>query len=132
MNYIGKLIDNEGNTFYPISNVYSEKEMIVGKWTNGKTLYRKVINSTCPNTTANGTWATTRFKWADNIDMAFIEWHFISNSSNQRIHIFFMSNAGYVLKCFIDEFNNYYIANNNMDNNGKIITASILYTKTSD
>lgn len=131
MNYGGHFEDKEGNIFYPASEVYSEKEIAIGKWIDGKTLYRKVIKPTCPSTTSNGIWATVRFKWADNIDMAFIEWNFILDTYNQRQPLLYMTNSGYVTKAFIDESNNYYIANSNMDYNGNTITASILYTKTS-
>ena len=34
--------DSDG-LIYPISNVYSTDEKVIGKWIDGKTLYRKVI-----------------------------------------------------------------------------------------
>lgn len=117
---------------YPISQVYSDEEVKIGIWVNGKPLYRKLIFPSCPSTTEYGTYATSTSKIADNIDTAFIEWSFIRDNANQKQPLLYVTNAGYVTKAFIDGSKQYYIANNNKDYNNCLITASILYTKTTD
>ncbi len=39
----GHLKDENGNILYPISDVYSTKEQIVGVWMDGRDIYRKVL-----------------------------------------------------------------------------------------
>ncbi len=39
-------LKNENGNMYPVSDVYSTKEQIVGTWIDNKPIYRKVINFT--------------------------------------------------------------------------------------
>lgn len=111
---------------------YSVTEQAIGTWINGKTLYRKIINVTCPSTNQNGTYVNSTTKITDNIETAFIEWAFITDGAKQRQPLLYITNAGHIVKAFVDGAKQFYVANSVLDYNNKGITASILYTKTTD
>ncbi len=114
------------------TNKYSTSEQKIGTWINGKTLYRKIINVTCPSTNQNGTYVNSTTKITDNIETAFIEWAFITDGAKQRQPLLYITNAGHIVKAFVDGAKQFYVANSVLDYNNKGITASILYTKTTD
>ena len=59
------------------SNEYSTTEKAIGTWTNGETLYRKVISGTINSS------ATQAFNHnVSNIDVAFVECGYLINSNN--------------------------------------------------
>lgn len=47
----------------PYEDIYSEEETVIGRWIDGKPLYRKVIHATSPSTT--GSWANIYSEVAD-------------------------------------------------------------------
>lgn len=70
---------------YYINNLlnFSTTEHRVGTWEDGKPLYIKVVKTTCPNVTTDGTAVQKEVTISDNVDMAFIlSGFFITTTGN--------------------------------------------------
>jgi len=125
--YLKEYIDN--------SNTYSTDEVRIGTWIDGKPLYRKVIQSTLPETTADGIDATS--------DVS----HNVSNirrgTGTFIANAFFIS-AGYNsipvphvtsninIRVGLQGTTNIRIHNNNTNCNGLTVFIILHYTKTTD
>lgn len=111
--------------------IYSEAERLIGKWTNGNNLYRKIFFIDLNNTT-DGTWTNTvSEKICDNVNLRFIENAFI-NVNQARYNLPYYSNSGYGIKGFTNENGGITIAHNNSIYNNLTVVCSVLYTKTTD
>lgn len=111
--------------------IYSTAERLIGKWTNGNNLYRKIFFINLNNTT-DGTWTNTvSEKICDNVNLRFIENAFI-NVNQARYNLPYYSNSGYGIKGFTNENGGITIAHNNSIYNNLLVVCSVLYTKTTD
>ena len=118
-----------------ISVGYSTNETKIGTWRDGKPLYRKIIEATAPNTNANGTYVQSATSIANNIDNAFVEFAYLTDPYGTNAPTPYITNAGYQLKVNIGFNNNVKtldVYNGVTTYNGCKVTASILYTKTTD
>ena len=59
---------------------YSTNEQIIGAWTNGKPLYRKIINATTPSVNS---WIKI-YALENNIDVVAIKGYVVNNATNRR------------------------------------------------
>lgn len=111
--------------------IYSTAERLIGKWTNGYNLYRKIFFINLKNT-KDGTWTNTvSEKICDNVNLRFIENAFIN--VNQAIYnLPYYSNSGYGIKAFTNENGGITIAHNNSIYNNLPVVCSVLYTKTTN
>ena len=110
------------------SSTYSTEEKIIGKWTNGKPLYRKVYNLTTPSTDKS----TTIQDVTDlNIDTAVsIDGHIdFLNTGNSPLNIFFYTND--YVSTWLNKTNITMICTNSARQN-KPCYITIQYTKTTD
>lgn len=110
---------------------YSEQERIIGTWTDGKTLYRKVIKTTMAETSSNGTYANKDVSIDLNIDFGYVE-KAILISGTQHMTLPYINNAGHSTKCFIDSSSNLILANGNRTFNNCETYVILEYTKTTD
>ena len=119
-------------------NIYSAEEQIIGKWTNGKPLYRKVIETTTPTVTTDGTdvWKQVIM---DNIDFGYMVNIFTvsdnSTTKNTR-NIFWQGGTNRIRSNFlINKSNNkgvLEIVSNDSQWNNLSVIAIVEYTKTTD
>lgn len=133
-----KLISGTGieitgeNTINNIQRNYSTDEQIVGKWINGKPLYRKVIKTTMAETLSNGTYVNKDVGTGFNIDFGYVA-KAILISGTQHMLLPYINNAGYSTKCFIDKNgSNLILANGNSTFSNCETYVIIEYTKTTD
>lgn len=118
---------------------YSTSEQVVGRWTNNKPLYRKVVDFNLPTVTQDGTYpnpsATTV---GSNMDLAFIETIFSTVISSTQKDFWYLpyvnderQNRFYIR---IDNNNSatLYAYTNNIYWSGVSCKAIVLYTKTTD
>ena len=110
---------------------YSEDELLIGQWIDGKPLYRKVVKLTCPST-QTGTRASTYIDLSDlNID-SYV--NCTSYLANYGILPASYNGAAANYYSVIDRFNLNRVAieSNWADHNNKQIISIIEYTKTTD
>lgn len=116
--------------------IYSTEEQIVGKWIDGKTLYRKVIQFNIPNSASDGTKAeTTTDLNIANIDFIKIKEAIIFNSTDYRmLPTYSGNNWQYVFFAYINKSLNQLIARSNASafSNYTKAYAVLEYTKTTD
>lgn len=86
-------------------NINSAEEQIIGKWTNGKPLYRKVIETNMPTCATNGTSVYSNINHnIDNIGIIFVENAFIDvdgqyytlpsiHDNNYKVDIYKITNS---------------------------------------
>lgn len=123
------LNNNVYEKFIPQNEIYSTDEQIVGKWINGKPLYRKVIKTTMAETLSNGTYVNKDVGTGFNIDFGYVA-KAILISGTQHMLLPYINNAGYSTKCFIDKNGSHLIlANGNSGFNNCETYAIIEYTK---
>lgn len=82
--------------------IYSTDKVKIGTWTNGNVLYRKVIFSSLPKVTTDGTYVTKTVPIGENINFGFVEKAFYLDSYGGRVPIPYITNAGRIVKCYID------------------------------
>ena len=122
------------NDTYIANDLYSTNEKIVGKWINGKPLYRKVIAITTPTVATEGTFPTN--KWIatrlTNIDTIYIKNAFIV-ADNIKYNIPYITKSGGRLGIIINSTNDgmEVITNTTIFSN-KNGYAILEYTKTTD
>lgn len=63
---MGQIKYNLGNL---ANDFYSTTETVVGKWIDGKPIYRIVLETTIPTCVTNGTVVTTIYPYDSNIDV---------------------------------------------------------------
>ncbi len=118
------------------SEVYSTEEQVIGKWIDGKPLYRKVITFPMPVTSDWGVVTSHIFNISNDIDYAFVEHYHMVDSVNEK-YILPVSgvknNVYYFVKAVMKDNGTGYLQNSN-PNWGTNCTAviSVLYTKTTD
>ena len=117
-------------------NVYSTTEQVVGKWIDGKTLYRKVFTDTMPNCTTDGTLVISQVSISSlNADTIFFESGFFVGSPYGDISInpLPFSNPSDTTKvASMDIYGNYLeIKNNRVVWSSYTYYISVLYTKSS-
>ena len=126
------VIDEDETDWEDEGEIYSTTERKIGKWIDGKTLYRKVINTTAPTCEQDGTYVTSTIDIADNIDFAVIELGFIVDSANQKQTFPYINNSGNVIKAFINVNKQIHLAHNIKSYNGYAVTIIVKYTKTTE
>ena len=115
-------------------NVYSTTEQVIGKWIDGKTLYRKVFTDTMPNCTSDGTLVTKQVNISSlGADTVFFENGFFVGNPYGEISInpLPFSNPSDTTKvASIDIYgNNLEIKNNRVIWSSFTYYISLLYTK---
>ena len=125
--------NENGYTQQYINNLetYSTDGVRIGIWKNGKPLYRKLIETTIPTTSTDGTFAYNETSLGTTNEFTLIEWgYFVDIGSILPIPYF--TNSGYSTKAFLLDANTLRINNSNSSWNGKNASISILYTKITD
>ena len=100
------------------SDYYSTTEKVVGRWTDGKPLYQKVISDTFPNAVSTN----KRISIGANIDKGMIVCGFLVDSYGSLIPLPFCTNASFSTFCRAILCNNSHAQNAN----------SVLVTTTTD
>lgn len=113
-------------------NTYSTEEVKIGKWIDGKPLYRKIIQGNIPTIPSGSTTATGTFAIASNIDEVFVENIYFTYSTFQYIPIwYFETNSALPIKIYVNN-KQLNIVNGVAGYNNSPFTAIICYTKTTD
>lgn len=142
---IENIMINEGNDATPYApylnlqelqdnsfiNNYLTDEQKIGKWIDGKPLYRKVIKTTMAETPSNGTYVSKDVDIGTHIDFGFVE-KTILIYGTQHMSLPYINNAGYSTKCFINSNSNLILANGNSTFNNCKTYVILEYTKTTD
>ena len=115
---------------------YSTDEQVIGTWINGKPLYRKVVTTTAPEVTTDGTYPTNLSKgFATNVDFAIIKEAYV-NVNNEWFTLPYILNGNGIIKAFINILSSgvvdLVIATNSTYFSKKTVTAIVEYTKTTD
>lgn len=99
-------IKNDNNIYEEFikkqEEIYSTDKVKIGTWTNGAVLYRKVIFSSLPKVTTDGTYVTKTVSIGENINFGFVEKAFYSDSYGGRVPIPYVTNGDRTVKCYID------------------------------
>ena len=108
---------------------YSTEEQVIGTWTNGKPLYRKVISTTLPN-------GSTDIVVANNIQIMFLDKGYFnapSGSNNRYFTLPFINDSQQrVLGWSLPSTNSFHLVNEISSYNGYTCYLIMLYTKTTD
>lgn len=117
------------NTINNIQGNYSTDEQVIGKWIDGKTLFRKVIKTTMAEAPSNGTYVNKDVAIGTHIDFGFVE-KTILISGTQHMSLPYINNAGYSTKCFIEKNGLHLVLTNGNSNFNNCETYVIIkYTK---
>jgi hypothetical protein len=112
--------------------VYSTEERVVGTWKDGKTLYGRLIELPAPETEKDGEFAYMDVP-IENCDYCFIEWTTITDKEGNQVTFPYFTNAGYSIKSYFSGYSRgVRIVNGVKNYNSCPVTASVLYTKTTD
>lgn len=122
------------------NNIYSTEEQVVGKWLNGKPLYRKLIQTTTPTVATNGTdvWKQV---FINDVDFGFLIniimiWNKTNPSSIDIRNIFWQGGTNRIRSNFlVNKATNkgvIEIVSNDTTWNDKEVLAIVAYTKTTD
>ena len=115
-----------------IQENYSTNEQKIGKWIDGKPLYRKVIKTTMAETSQSGTYVNKDVVTGIHMDFGYVA-KTILISGTQYMLLPYINNAGYSTKCFMErKSSNLILANGNSIFNNCEIYAILEYTKTTD
>lgn len=82
--------------------IYSTDKVKIGTWTNGAVLYRKVISSTLPKVTTDGTYARSTVQINENINFGYIEKAFYTDIYDGRITLPWITGSGRVIRAYLD------------------------------
>lgn len=112
--------------------IYSTDERCIGRWIDGRPLYRKVITGTTTNTT-NGTFANTEIDLniANRKDF-WIRTAFYYDSYGDSLAMPYTNNSGYIIKAMLLRENKLRVMTNSSDFNSLQFIVTIEYTKTTD
>ena len=132
---LGSIVTIDDNHIKEVANTYSTNEMVIGKWIDGKPLYRKVINLNCPICTKDGVYADANTDVSSlNIDYIMFKNINVYESPNSIVPYdrldLSTGNGGIVWYNVTNK--NIIARHNRMDYNGDSIIAIIEYTKTTD
>lgn len=120
------------NTINNIQGNYSTKEVKIGKWIDGKPLYRRIYNFALPSCGTSGT-AVIESHTINNAKFSFIEFGYIySDFITAPMPYFTRQNPSYNMGYDLTTPTNLRIWNSFKDWNSARILVSILYTKTTD
>lgn len=113
---------------------YSTTEHEIGTWFDGKPMYEIAIPIIGPNVTTNGTWTANNYALPNNFKEGFMVYGYLKDSSNQFLQFPFLTNAGYVTKCYIGVENGIklFVASNYTGTSNCNGYAIVHYTKTTD
>ena len=125
------LNNNVYEKFIPQNEIYSTDEQVIGKWIDGKPLYRKVIKTTMAETSSSGTYVNKDVSIGLRTDFGYVE-KAILISGTQHMTLPYINNAGYSTKCFINDSSNFVLANGNSNFNNCETFIILKYTKTTD
>lgn len=107
---------------------YSEDEIVIGKWIDGKPVYRKMITGSPPTVAKDGTFVTKNFKIADNIENI-IQWY--GRIGVQPIT--YITNGGLQLKTYVSlAAGELVVSCSNTSFNSAMVYIFVEYTKTTD
>ena len=126
----------KGNKEYATDIPHSTSERRIGTWIDGKPLYRKVIQTTTPTVTTNGTEVWGQEDVAENVSVIKVSECYLI-SGNAMLPIYYSVFNGYSIRCrtSISSSNNKgilaIISANKSLNNSNVI-AIVEYTKTTD
>lgn len=112
-----------------IINDYTYGGKVIGRWLNGKDLYRKVIITNAPAVATDGTYVSNNTHIADNIDNGLIEFGYVVGSNGQRQPLPYTNNSGRMIKAFVDTDKTLYLTSNGTTYNNASVLVSVLYTK---
>ena len=110
--------------------VYSTEEQRIGTWIDGKPLYRKIIETTMPETPSNGVYITKNTTNIPDMSFGYVS-RAIAISNNQYYTLPYINNSGYATKFFI-EIQDLILANGNTSFNNSKTFVVLEYTKTTD
>ena len=114
------------------SSNYSTNEQKIGKWIDGKPLYRKAIKTTMSEASSDGKYVNKVVATDTPINFGFVK-KTILISGTQYMSLPYINNAGYSTKCFIDKNGlQLVLANGNSVFNNCETFVIIGYTKTTD
>ena len=117
------------NIINNLNEKYSTNEQIIGKWIDGKPLYRKVIKTTMAETSQSGKYVNKDVPIGLNIDFVYVA-KAILISETQYMLLPYINNAGYSTKCFFEKSGMHLtLANGNSDFNNGETYVIIEYTK---
>lgn len=111
-------------------STYSTDEVRIGTWIDGKPLYRKIIETTMPETPSNGVYITKNTTNIPDMSFGYVS-RAIAISNNQYYTLPYINNSGYATKFFI-EIQDLILANGNTSFNNSKTFVVLEYTKTTD
>lgn len=112
---------------------YSFTEQVIGTWIDGKPLYRKIISSTLPKVTTDGTNVASTVPINANIDFGYIEKAFYTDIYSGRITLPWITGSGRVIRAYLDvPGQQIALLSNTVDVNERPVTIIVCYTKTTD
>ena len=112
-----------------VKDIYSTEEVRIGTWL-GKPLYRKIIETTMPETPSNGVYITKNTTNIPDMSFGYVS-RAIAISNNQYYTLPYINNSGYATKFFI-EIQDLILANGNTSFNNSKTFVVLEYTKTTD
>ena len=113
--------------------VYLTEEVKIGTWIDGKPLYRKIISSTLPKVTTDGTNVTSTVPINANIDFGYIEKAFYTDIYSGRITLPWITGSGRVIRAYLDvPGQQISLLSNTVELNERPVTIIVRYTKTTD
>ena len=133
---MGSIVTIDDNHIKEVANTYSTNEQIIGKWVDGKPLYRKVIDLNCPKCTKEGVSADANTD-VSSLNIDYIMFKYISTfcASHNFIvpydRLYVSTDTGALV--WYDTAKKYIVARHNrLILNDASIIAIIEYTKTTD
>lgn len=113
---------------------YSTEEQVIGKWIDGKPLYRKVIEIDLSETDTANTFVNTEIS-IENGKIEVVEWGYVVDQVSDRYplpSVAFKNNEHLICKWQIKDSGLLYIQNGNKNWKSCTVTVCVLYTKTTD
>ena len=116
--------------------IYSTNEMVIGRWIDGKPLYRKVVTGAVGTVSSDGTIINTSINVGiSNVDTIFIKNAYVNNGNNRLFPIPYSNDNGYWIKVYPLSGANYpnlRIGCNASTFSTNPVTVIVEYTKTTD
>lgn len=134
-------IGSEATSYTPYKNfeneeIYSENETIIGRWIDGKPLYRKVVTGAVGTISSDGTIVNTSINVGiSNVDTIFIKNAYVNNGNNRLFPIPYFNDNGYWIKVYPLSGANYpnlRIGCNASTFSTNPVTVIVEYTKTTE
>lgn len=113
--------------------VYSTEEQVIGKWIDGKPLYRKVIINTLPKVATENVPVIKKISIDVDIKTGFIETaYYYNDKDSQVVPIPFILSSGQVIKAYIGLDGSITLSSNTTYTNEQQVIVIVCYTKTTD